>query len=1050
MSTIDDDSQRVLSLTPAQGRIWADQRLRPGSAFYNINRVVTVAGILDIARFERAVSLVCQAHDSLRFRFGESAGVPFQRPTGVNAADVVLVHDVSAQEDPEAAAHEVLRREQVRPLDLVAEGPLRVNVIRAASDRHVILFQTHHIVSDWWAGGVFFRALSRAFNEGVLPRDPAAQYPLYIERQLAEDGRPIKADTKILSSYLGSQLGKLELPYRVDPTVPRRTGASVQLDLGGTDRVRLKSKAVASAASEYMFLLSALACVLHRWTGSEDFTVGVYVADRSTPATTQMIGLLFEGLPIRVAFDSTTTFADVLQQVRHGVLTLLAHPTADPEELAKGLAGPGSGIASLFDLTFQMYPARASAPVLDGLRTRGGRLVQETLHDLMIYAQDMPEGLQLRIQYDASLFTPDAMTAVLSAWRKVLIAAALDETTLVSDFDLQDADSSAVDSRAEGIIDNDSPDLVAALADSFERHASRTALVHGLPGDGVAESWSYAELFQLVSAATRRLASQVGPEATVAILAPVSPAMVAVWLAVVSSGAVVLVLDPDEPAERLRYMLRDSEAQFMICDPDCPAVAFVPADLPRAFLDEVTESMTPASVGDGTTMASGSEPSPPAALIYTSGSTGRPKGVILTRFGLMNQARHRIGLLRLAAGSRMGVTLPQHFVTFPLQVLSGLLAGSEVALFPRRLLVNPTELMDAATAADLEVVELSVAGLDAFVYSAEQRSGASRRGDLRTVLVAGEKLRPRLVRRFKDQFGDVELVNAYGMTETCGMVASATVLDGASYDEGWPTRNCLLEVVDPHGRIVPRGWAGELRVSGRQVSLGYWRKPRLTAEQFADRPDGRSVLTGDRARMTAGGTIEVLGRMDGQLSLRGFRIEPAEISRVIEAFRGVARCEVVLWPLDEADGYLAAYVLADPELDTAALRVHCLAHLPPAMVPRQFVRVEEYPRGRTGKIERGQLPKPTALSSFTRPPESPIEIALASIWQEVIGVDSVSADSDFFDVGGQSLAAVRVVARIDAALGVQLAANAVFEHPSLAALARHVVEQLARDSGVRR
>lgn len=1023
----------AIPLTPAQGRIWADQLLRPGSAFYNINRVVEVEGALDLPRLENALTLVCAAHDSLRFRFGETGGVPHQCPVPVTGTDVLRVHDVSATDEPGREARRLLRQEQLRPMDLVTEGPLRVLAVQTAINRHVLLFQTHHIVSDWWGGGVFFRALSRAYTDGSLPRDPEAQFRGYIERQLANDGQRIHADTAALAAYLAPRAERLELPYRVDPAAARRTSGSVHLGVGAEDRARLMQQAAAGAASEYMFLLAALSCVLQRWTGSEEFTLGVYVADRSTPATADMIGLLFEGLPVRVAVDSTTTFAEVLGQVRDGVLTLLTHPTADPEELARELGGAAGGMATLFDVTFQMYPARTSAPRLGTLRTRGSRLVQETLHDLMAYAHDGPDGLELRLQYDASLFREDAVAAVLAAWRSVLVAAAFDPAMPVADLDLGTG-SHAAGSRVEGARIEAATSLLTELARALEGDPGRAVL---LDADDAAEPWTASRLASAVDGAGQALAARVPPGGMVALLAPVGPMMIVAWLALLRSGVMTLVLDPNEPANRFRYMLRDSGAQLLVCDADSPAFAFVPEDLPRLHLEELAEHPDGSSWA-GEVALPDADDDAPAALVYTSGSMGRPKGVVLSRSGLYNQARHRIDLLGLASGVSSGVTLSAHFVTFPLEVLSALLSGATLTLFPRHLLQSPAELLRSSGGKHLEVAELSVAGLDAVLYATEQTGETPDLPRLRTVLVAGEKLRPRLARRFSRCFPGIRLVNAYGMTETSGMVASTMVTDPAAFTEGGPTRNCVLEVVDRRGHVVPRGWAGELRVSGRQVSTGYWRKPGLTAERFGIGPDGRWVMTGDLARMTPEGAVEILGRMDDQLSLRGFRIEPTEICRIIEAHPAVMRAEVVLWPVTEGDGYLVAYLLASPDVPQSELREHCLAHLPPAMVPRQFVCVEEYPRGRTGKLDRHLLPAPPELTAPARAPSSPLELALATIWRDVLGVQELSLDSDFFEIGGQSLAAVRVVARIDAILGVQLNANAVFEHPTLESLAQRV------------
>lgn len=1034
-------------MSAAQSRIWADHRLRPESSFYNINRLVYVQGSLDVDRLIRAIETVCLAHDSLRFRFGEIDGVPFQTVSESGATPVHL-QDFRALGDPEAAARDYLKREQTRPIDLAAEGPLRVYVIRRAEEAYTMLFQTHHIVSDWWAGGIFFKALSQAYNGRPVFRNPAAQYQTYVERQLADGGQRINADTQVLSNYLGRLLQPLNLPYRIHPEIPRRTGHTAQTLVSNAIQSRLRAQTSSLAATEYMFLMAALACVLHRWTGTTDFTVGVYVADRSTPGTGEIIGLLFEGLPVRVTFDSETTFANIVGQVRRGVLTLLAHPTANPEELARDLHNKGSDAGPLFNVTFQLYPERGNAPTLDGVITRGSRAVQGTLHDLMAYAQAGPSGLNLRIQYDAALFDPDDVVALVGAWAGLLTEAATDPRQPVREFQLKGAASHPLMSRVSGErVPGSATDLIAALSRSFAEHGDQIALRrHGAPS----ASWSYRQLDEYSAEVALALSHTVRPGDTVAILEPVHQQLVAACLGAVKSGATVLVLDPHEPVERLRYMLRDARARVLVCQSSCSALPLLPPHLPRMYLDDLSlgRATGRSPIRDGEVaekMACGSlDADAIAALVYTSGSRGRPKGVALTHRGLLNQADHRRGLLGLTTGTRMCVSLPQQFVTFPLQVLSGLLAGAEITLFPREVLQDPADLMASAYGSGIEVIELSVAGLDAYLYDNEQRKRTVDTQRLRSILVAGEKLRPRLALRVREQLPRVQLVNAYGMTETCGMIASTVVRDPSWFNEGIPTRNCVLEIIDPLSRVVPRGWAGQLRVSGSQVASGYWQKPQLTAERFTSGQDGRAVLTGDLARMAADGSVEILGRLDDQLSLRGFRIEPAEICRVIEGYNGVSKCEVVLWPQDEGDGYLAAYLLAPSTLSRKELRGYCLEHVPPYMVPRAFVVVDDFPRGPTGKVDRSALPRPRELVAPSREPSTSMETALASIWSQILGTEHVTAESDFFELGGQSLAAVRVVARIDAVLGVKLAANAVFEFPTLEILARHVSESAGK------
>ncbi|HEU0113971.1 MAG TPA: amino acid adenylation domain-containing protein, partial [Thermomicrobiales bacterium] len=576
---------------------------------------------------------------------------------------------------------------------------------------------------------------------------------------------------------------------------------------------------------------------------------------------------------------------------------------------------------------------------------------------------------------------------------------------------------------------------------AFQRQASAApdapALLYG------EETISYGALAADAAALARVLRRHgVVPGATVGICLDRSPALAAALLATWQAGGVCLPLDPAYPAARLAYMLEDAGARLIVTD--ARGEAALPAGAgPRLRLDQPFETAAP----DLSETAGDRAGDDLAYLVYTSGSTGQPKGVIGTHRGAVNLCRWLGAAYPFAADDVTAFLASASFVDAVWDLLGPLLNGAATVIVPDVVRKDPERLIellsDYAVSRLLAPPSLLRAMLDT------DADFAAETPRLRLLFSTAETMTPELAQRIAERMPQARLINTYGSSETTAVVITGDVAPNAAARPrvpiGRPIANCRVYVLDDRGALAPVGAPGEIAVGGAAIAAGYHGRPELTAERFAPDPfagdpSSRLFRTGDRGRWLADGSLEWLGRRDRLVKIRGFRVEPGEVEAALLAHPVVREAAVVARAGDGVDPRLVAYVVAreTPELAVADLRAFLRRSLPEFLLPAQFVALPALPRTPSGKIDRRALPPDRERSAPSRPPRTPTEAALAAIWERLLATRPIGVDDNFFDLGGQSLLVVRAVAAMRDALGVDLPARALFEAPTIAALAGRV------------
>ena len=1019
-----------------QQRLWFLHRMDPETSSYHVPLALRLRGALDTDALRRAVCALVDRHEALRTCFPGIDGQPVQRVMPADAFSVAR-EAMDVDGDLDAGIVRMASDEAARPFALEAGLPFRARLVRMAEDDHLLLLTWHHIAADGWSVGVMAGELSElyaAFRRGAAsPLAPlAVQYPDYAAWQRARlQGDALDTEVSWWTARLGGAPTLLELPTdRPRPAESRPRGVQLEWSVPAGVLAGLKALSRAEGATLYMTLLATLQVLLSRWSGQDDVVVGTPIAGRTRAETEGLAGLFANTLALRADLSDRPAFRDLLRRVRETTLDAFAHQEVPFERLVDALGVKRSlSHAPVFQVMFALQPAQGGMS-LDGVTVETVRAAVSTAKvDLNFTASERGDGLTGGLEYDAELFDETTARRMAEGFAALLAAFAADAGARVTDVPLVDADE-----RARMLEEwNDTAAPLPALP-VHRQVAARAAQAPDAPALAFrGETLSYAQLEARAEGFARALrGAGAGPESVAALAMERGPALVAAILGAWKAGAAYLPLDTTHPAERLRGMLDDARAGVVLAD-EASMAALPVLSLPLLRVEEIgsAESIDM----DGTETRGDSL----AYVLFTSGSTGRPKGVMIPHGAVANfLASMAVQPGMRADDALLSVTTP----TFDISVLEMFLpltTGARVVVADRETAADAGRLRALLAASGATVMQATPATWRMLLESGWLPEPGMK------ALCGGEPL-PREVAAALA--GAAEPWNLYGPTETTVWSTAARVVEGEALDIGRPIANTRAYVLDGGWGLVPAGVAGELYLAGAGVARGYRGRPGLTAERFlpdpfASVPGARMYRTGDRARWVAGGRLECLGRADQQVKVRGFRIEPGEVEAALAAVEGVRQAVVVARD-DDGAAYLAAYVVPAAAPDAEALRAALRATLPEYMVPTRFMALDALPLTSSGKVDRRALPAPAAARGgpeYTAPATA-IEQTLADIWAEVLGVERVGVHDNFFTLGGHSLLATRVVSRLAAATGVELAVRELFVNPTVAGLAPRVEDEI--------
>jgi len=1068
-----------LPLSFSQEALWFLDQLAPGQPTFNVYAAVHITGPLDRDALEESLNELVRRHESLCTTFVAIGGTPHQVITPnlhLSVDTVDLTELPPGVRDVEARRRAI--EESRRPFDL-ARGPLaRVSLLQLGEVEHVMLLTMHHLITDGWSFGVAagelatFYSAHRQGRPAQLP-DPPIQYADFArwQRQQLESGgwtTPIACWRRRLAG-----VPPLELPTdRPRPPIRSPRGAMLPLVLSPELSGAVRALSRRESVTPFMTLLAAYQLLLGRWSGQDDFAVGSPIANRTRPETERLIGYFINMLALRADLSGNPTVREFLARVREVALEAFEHQEIPLEVLIPAL-GPrrDASRSPLFQVMFvlqnNLMPDVGSLELaLSPFDTDQGTGTAK--FDLTLAFGDTPEGFTGSVEFNTDLFKAATIERFSHQYVKVLENLIAHPQRRLSELSLlTDAERAQVVAWSQAPSDSSERLDIPDRPEPSAIHGAFEAQVRATP-DGLAlvageERLTYAELSARANRLAHHLRSRgAGPEVRVGLILDNPIHRIVAVLGVLKAGGAYVPLEPSLPRVRLEGMLEVASVSIVIVDRG--ALERAPQTLATMIdLDADWASVAAQSPEDPLVCVDGENL---AYVVFTSGSTGRPKGVMVSHRSLCAAAaawEHAYGLRQPPLRHLQAAGFA--FDVFTGDWVRALTTGGTLVACPRPVLLDPPALADLIRRERIECLELVPALAD--VLAAHLERQGEDLGGIRLLAVGSDTLRGRLYRRLRRLVGPGgRAVNSYGLTEaTIDSTYFGELPEGLEGEDGpvpigRPLPGTRAYILDGRGEPVPPGLVGELYIGGPGVARGYVSNPRQTAERFVPDPHGgpgsRMYATGDRARWRKDGNLELLGRHDGQVKVRGFRVELAEVEAVLARHPGVSAAVVGARKDTAGNQRLVAYIVprTAAEHEVTELRRWLQAELPEYMVPSAFVILEALPLSSNGKIDRKALPAPgpgqlDPVVEYVAP-RNPLEETLVRVWAEVLELERVGVHDNFFDLGGHSLQSVQLVARLTAALNRPVSVKAVFQAPTVAEMADFLErESAAAGSGDR-
>ncbi|MBC9909360.1 non-ribosomal peptide synthase/polyketide synthase [Chitinophaga varians] len=1045
-----------IPLSFSQERLWFIDQLQ-GTVPYHMPVILRLHGNLDVQGLEYALRNIVNGHEVLRTVIAPKDGVAWQQVMDKDQWQLTLVAATPELSD-EGALKQLLSSLADAPFDLCRDHMLRAHLLPLAADEHLLLLTIHHIACDGWSISILVKELVelyRAYAEKRAPilEKPEIQYADYaLWQRNSFEGTVLHEKMAYWNQQL-SNMPPLELPTdHTRPAVQQFNGAISWFHLDQELTGQLQQFSKEQGVTLFMTLLTAYNVLLQRYSGQDDICVGSPVSGRTQQETEGLIGFFLNTVALRTDLSDNPSFLSLLQQVKNTTLDAYEHQQVPFEKIVEQVVKDRD--MSRSPLYQTMFILQNTPPVPELLLGDLHLAYEEVSHkttlcDITVSLEEQADGIRGYAEYCTDLFNADRIKQMMKHFEQLLrsiisapaahinalrITTTAEEEQLLAAFNSHVADYP----RDKTIIDLFhqqvllTPDAVAIVAEDRqltyrELNEQTNQLGHYLRKKGVRE------------------------DTLVPVCLDRSATMIVAILGIQKAGGAYVPIDPEYPEDRIRFMLNDIDAGMLLTDitsaDKLTAVAEnVSLVLPDAQWDIISrEPVTPVE----TSLA----PHHLAYMIYTSGSTGQPKGVMNEHAGVVNRLLWTQDYFKLGAGDAVLQKTTFCFDVSVWELFWSLTAGAKLVFAKPGGHKEAGYLRDVIAAHQITTLHFVPSMLDAFLDDMPAHACAS----LRRVLCSGEALKPQQVVRFHEKFQTAALYNLYGPTEAAIDVTCWHAQRGLPVDMvpiGAPVANTPLYILDRAGNLAPAGIPGELHIGGIQVARGYLNRPELTAEKFIRHPllsatAGRLYRTGDICRWLPDGTLEYFGRIDDQVKVRGFRIEPGEIENMLTQCPLVKEAVVLTKTGPDGNKSLVGYVVPDGSFKREEIVAYLRSRLPEYMIPSFFTAIDKMPLTANGKADRKAL---QALPTDLLPqrtyvaPRNEMEQVLADIWQELLQLPRVGVYDNFFELGGHSLLSMRMAAALRNKMGVETTVRSIFLYPVMEELAAFLQQQTGQTS----
>jgi amino acid adenylation domain-containing protein len=1040
-------NQRLFPVSFAQRQLLFLDQLDPESSAYNLTRAMRIIGQLDTDALTDTLNAIVQRHSSLRttFTFAMEDGyqiindkVEFRLPV------LDISHLPGADRMTEAMR--LVRDEGHKRFDLASAPLVRSVLVRLAPTEHVLVFVMHHIITDGWSMSILFDEIGEIYSE-IKYGKPAELPALSIQfLDVARCQREVNIERHVMywTNKLKDHAGFMELPTdRPRPALQSHEGAIERFEIGEELVGALSRLATSNSSTLFMVLTAAFQTLLFRYTSSEDILIGTPVAARKDPQTEKIIGLFVNTLVIRGDCSGNPSFLELLRRTRETTLEAYEHQDLPFDKLVEVLNPQRSlSYTPLFQVMFVFHNTPKQKLNLPGLSSEELEFDQGSAKfDLTLEIEEQ-DGLRCSVEYCTALFEKESIRRLSRHFKNLLGDIARNPNRALSEFCILDeAERNELIFRFNSMEYRRNVRIEQIFAEQVEQTPDRVALVEG------ESEITYGDLSKRVDAlAGLLLQFDLNQERPVGVYMERSIDCVVAFLAALKANTPYVPLDISNPRDRLELLISDAGCDVILTHRGL--LSALPEHVKKISLDDLALAES-----SDVHSAVGGSSEDLAYIIYTSGSTGFPKGVEGSHRAAINRFEWMWRTYPFTENETCCQKTALGFVDSVWEIFGPLLCGVRTVIVPDECLLDSDQFVALLARHDVTRIVLVPSLLRTLLNCVPDL--ATRLPRLRFWSVSGETLPSNVVREFRQMVPTATLLNIYGSAEvtadvTCYEVESAEF--PTPIPIGKPINNAQIFVLDQHKNLVPPLVRGELYVGGDCLARGYWRKPELTSQRFISnpyRPDQSRFIfaTGDLGRCFGNGTIEHLGRVDRQVKLRGIRIELGEIETNLSAHPCVRDCVVTTQGDLSETKHLIAHVVSDrPGPLTDELRRFLRARLPEYMIPTFFIELDHMPLLASGKINLMALPGPRSEANGKRRPivrgRTDIESRLHSIWQEVLKIDQIGIDDNFFDLGGHSLGAMRVLARVRRDFHVDVPIRTLFDKPTIEGLAAEVEDRL--------
>jgi amino acid adenylation domain-containing protein len=1035
-------------LSSSQLRLWVLFQVEESNTGYNMPEGYILEGVLNRAAMESSFFSLIERHEILRtvFRENDEGEVrQFIVPTE-NWKFNIGYRDLRAREDGQRELKNLISAESQTPFDLKTGPLMRVNLYQVEDRKWILTYTLHHIVCDGWTMGVLTDELFLLYNAYVEGRSNPLiplriQYKDYAAWQREQlSGEALQEHKRYWLTHFEGTLPVLELPAdRPRPVMKSYKGGVIRRRMPAEIYQRLKQLVREQRSTLFMGLLASVKAILYRYSGQTDMIVGSAVAGREHADLENQIGFYVNMLALRTRLTPEMGFRDLLAAVREVTLAAYEHQVYPFDELVRTLRLERDMSRSpLFDVVVNFHDFHIEPGMrrrgLDGLTVSSYESMEHVVSkfDLSFVFAEAEAGIDVLLEYNNDLFEKRTVERLLEHWARLCGEMLKDAGTSIGLLDYMDseerkqlmekASSQAMYPEDKTIIDlfekkvKDAPDNIAVAFDG-------TTLTYKELNETANQLGNYL-----------RINYAIQPDDLIAIRLDRSEWMVIALLGVLKSGGAYVPIDPDYRAERVEYMLADSNCKVLV---DIQEMAKFKETRFRYDKEDLVSINKPADL---------------AYVIYTSGTTGRPKGSLIEHRNVVRLFLTDKPLFDFGDADTWTMFHSYCFDFSVWEMYGALLFGAKLIVVPLLTAKDPGAFLDLLYTQEVTVLNQTPSAF----YNLIRQEPCQRESQLRLryVIFGGEALRPASLKPWKQRYPAARLINMYGITETTVHVTFKEItqheIEGNVNNIGRPIPTLSCYVLDPHGNLTPVGVPGELYVGGEGVCRGYLNREELTRHRFIASPftDGeRLYRSGDLVKMMENGEMEYLGRIDDQIKIRGYRVELGEIESVLHFHPDVDMAVVVARPVQNAGKEIVAYLVGKKKLNISSLHAHITRFLPAYMLPARYVQMDKMPLTTTGKVDRGQLPDPVGMGIETGrnyvAPRNELEERLVSIWQRVLGVRKIGILDNFFEVGGNSMNMIPVTKMMSNAANVEISMTTLFKYGNIRDLVDFIMQEPA-------